>query len=70
MGPELSDYVESTKSGLFGAFQLKLGDRDKFFKDARTHIERLIQELDKRFKPSPLRENLSILFDYQYLSKK
>jgi hypothetical protein len=32
-----------------------------------AHIERLFEELDKRFAPSPILENMTILFDPRYL---
>ena len=67
MGPALSDYIESTKSGSFGGFKIQLGDRNKFQNDCREHVERLIQELDRRFKPSMVQESLSTLFDPRYL---
>ncbi|CAF0828501.1 unnamed protein product [Rotaria sordida] len=66
MGPALCDYIESTESGSFDGFKIKLGDRKKFRKDCREHVERLIQQLDKRFKPSIVQESLSILFDPQH----
>jgi hypothetical protein len=69
MGPALTDYVETTKLGSFGHFKINLGDRITFFNDCRKHIKRLLQELDKRFKPSVVQENLSLLFDVPYLIK-
>jgi hypothetical protein len=69
MGPTLADYVEATKLGSFGGFKINLGDRVMFFDDCRNHIIRLLQELDKRFQPSVVQENLSTLFDSQYLIK-
>ncbi|CAF2752095.1 unnamed protein product [Rotaria sp. Silwood2] len=66
-GASLFDYIESTKNGTFGAFKIKLGDRQKFSNDCREHISRLLEELTKRFAPSVVQENLSILFDPQYL---
>jgi hypothetical protein len=66
-GPSLSDYLESTKNGTFGDFEIILGDREKFANDAQEHIKRLLNALAKRFAPSVGQENLSILFDPQYL---
>ncbi|CAF2991799.1 unnamed protein product [Rotaria sp. Silwood2] len=66
-GPALSDYLESTKNGSFGAFKVNLGDRKKIFNSCREHINRLLEELARRFQPSLIQENLSILFDPQYL---
>ncbi|CAF2948053.1 unnamed protein product [Rotaria sp. Silwood2] len=59
MGPALGDYIESTELGSFGGFKIKLGDRKTFRKDCREHVDRLIQQLDKRFKPSMVQESLS-----------
>ncbi|CAF1411733.1 unnamed protein product, partial [Rotaria sordida] len=51
----------------FGAFKIKLGDRQNFSNDCREHISQLPEELTKRFTPSVVQGNLSILFDPQYL---
>ncbi|CAF1446317.1 unnamed protein product [Rotaria sordida] len=67
MGPTLTDYIEATELGSFGGFKIKLGDRVMFFNDCRKHTQRLLQELDKRFKPSIVQEHLSMLFDVQHL---
>ncbi|CAF1659717.1 unnamed protein product [Rotaria sp. Silwood1] len=69
MGPTLTSYIEATELGSFGSFKIKLGDRVMFFNDCRKHIQRLLQELDKRFKPSIVQEHLSMLFDVQHLIK-
>ncbi|CAF3984796.1 unnamed protein product, partial [Adineta steineri] len=69
IGPALTDYMESTKLGTFGAFKLTLGDRNKFINESCKYIERLIHELDRRFKPSVVQESLSTLFDPQHLLK-
>jgi hypothetical protein len=66
-GASLFDYLELTKNGTFGAFQINLGNREKFSNDCRDHVNRLLEELPKRFSPSIVQENLSILFDPQYL---
>ncbi|CAF1317940.1 unnamed protein product [Rotaria sordida] len=44
-----------------------LGDRQNFSNDCREHISQLPEELTKRFTPSVVQGNLSILFDPQYL---
>ena len=69
MGPALMDYIETTKSGSFGCFKIDVGDRITFFNDCRSHVKRLLQELDKRFRPSIIHENLSLLFDVSHLIK-
>ncbi|CAF1348456.1 unnamed protein product [Adineta ricciae] len=69
VGPALSDYIESTKNGIFGAFDISLGDRQKFLHNSHQHIHRLLQEIAKRFPPSVVQENLSVLFDPQHLFK-
>ena len=67
VGPSLSDYVESTKTGVFGAFDIDLGDRQKFLNDSHQHIDRLLREIARRFPSCAVQENLSMLFDPQYL---
>ncbi|CAF3257189.1 unnamed protein product [Rotaria sp. Silwood2] len=62
-GPALSDYLESTKNRSFGAFKVNLGDRKKILNSCREHISRLLEELARRFQPSVIQENLSMLFD-------
>jgi hypothetical protein len=66
-GPSLSDYLESTKTGSFGAFKINPGDRQRISNDCHQHIARLLKELARRFPPSDVQESLSILFDPQYL---
>ncbi|CAF0925094.1 unnamed protein product [Rotaria sordida] len=59
--------LNQKENSKFGAFKIKLGDRQNFSNDCREHISRLPEELTKRFTPSVVQENLSILFDPQYL---
>ncbi|CAM2721721.1 unnamed protein product [Rotaria socialis] len=66
-GPVLCDYLESSKNGLFGAFKITLGDRKKILYNCREHINRLLQELARRFPRSVLQESFSVLFDPDYL---
>ena len=47
----LTDYIESTKLGTFDGFKLKIDNGDQFRTKSRQYIERLIHELDERFKP-------------------
>lgn len=66
-GPTLAHYIKITEKGSFGAFKIKLCNRQELAKECSEHIERLLKELDKRFAPSPTRENLTVLFDPIYL---
>ncbi|CAF2091660.1 unnamed protein product [Rotaria magnacalcarata] len=66
-GPALSHYIDSTTTNTYGAFKISKCDRKKLSKDCLEHIKRLIDELERRFPPSPIQEHLSILFDPQYL---
>ena len=66
-GPSLHNYLDTTQSGSFGAFEIKTGDRASLLKQAREHINRLNKELDKRFARSPVQEQLGTLFDPRYL---
>jgi hypothetical protein len=68
-GPALSEYLESTAADSFGEFRIVKDDRRKLSNDCLEHIARLLQELDRRFPPSPVQEHLSVLFDPQYLIK-
>ena len=66
-GPSLEKYIKTTAKGKFGNFPITLKPRDELAKKCSEHIQRLLQELDRRFAPSPLRENLTVLFDPKYL---
>ncbi|CAF1919155.1 unnamed protein product [Rotaria magnacalcarata] len=66
-GPSLSNYIEASKKNLYGLFKIEPADRKKLSQECFDHIGRLLRELDRRFKKCPLRENLSILFDPNYL---
>lgn len=66
-GPTLANYIKATGDETFGAFKIKLGNRQEFAKQCADHIERLLKELDRRFAPSPIQENMSVLFDPHYL---
>ena len=67
MGDALLEYLDWTESGTFGAFKITIGDRQKMMDECHEYIVRLIEELDKRFTQSVINENLSVLFDPQYL---
>jgi hypothetical protein len=66
-GPALSEYLESTTTNSFGAFNIVKADREKLSKDCVAHISRLMNELDRRFPYSAVQEHLSILFDPNFL---
>lgn len=68
-GPTLASYIKETKGGNFGAFQIKLCDRQEVAKQCSDHLERLFKELDRRFAPSAIQENLTVLFDPRYLTE-
>ncbi|CAF0982909.1 unnamed protein product [Rotaria sp. Silwood1] len=68
LGPSLNDYLDSTmNNNSYGAFQIVIGDRDKLYKECFTHIDRLLLELDRRFKPSKLQQCFLVLFEPDYL---
>ena len=62
-------FLSWSQPSVFGAFKLKIGDRDQFRAKSRQYVERLIHELDRRFKPSAVQESLATLFDPQHLLK-
>ncbi|CAF3876870.1 unnamed protein product [Rotaria sp. Silwood1] len=66
-GPSLSNYIRESKKHFYGLFKIEPADRKKLSQECCDHIERLLQEIDRRFVKCPLRENLSILFDPNYL---
>lgn len=66
-GPTLAAYIKQTEKGTFGAFKIKLCDRQQLAKQCAEHVERLLKELDKRFAPKPVQEHMFVLFDPQYL---
>lgn len=68
-GPTLAKYIKQTENGTFGAFEIKLCDRQELSKQCAEHIERLLKELDNRFAPKPVQEHMTVLFDHQYLVK-
>ncbi|CAF4458620.1 unnamed protein product [Rotaria socialis] len=53
----------------YGAFQIVVGDRNKLFDECFTHIDRLLFEIEKRFKPSKVQECFLVLFEPDYLVK-
>ena len=69
LGPALSNYLRLTENQIFGAFKIKLGDREALLKDCGEHVTRLIQVLSKRWMPSVNQLNLFILFDEDYLTE-
>ena len=67
MGLSLSNYIQESKKNLYGLFKIKPADRKQLSRDCCDHVRRLLHELDRCFMRSVLRENLSILFDPDYL---
>ncbi|CAF4004026.1 unnamed protein product [Rotaria sp. Silwood2] len=66
-GPTLADYIKTTRNGTYGAFKINLCNRQKLTQECLAHIQRLLEELDKRFAPSPILECMTLLFDPRYL---
>jgi hypothetical protein len=70
LGPSLNDYLNSiTSNNSYGAFQVVISDRSKLFTEVFLHINRLLAEIDKRFKPSEVQERFIVLFEPDYLIK-
>ncbi len=70
LGPSLTDYINSiTSNNSFGAFQIVLTDRSKLYAECFLHIDRLLIEIEKRFKPSKTQECFIVLFEPDYLIK-
>jgi hypothetical protein len=70
LGPSLNDYLNSiTNNNSYGAFQIIVSDRSKLFTEVFLHIDRLLIEIDKRFKPSEAQERFIVLFEPEYLIK-
>ena len=64
LGPSLNDYINSiTIDNSYGAFQIVPSDRSKLFAEVFLHIDRLLVEIDKRFKPSEAQERFLVLFE-------
>lgn len=64
-GPALAQYLHLTKTGnAFGAFTLpSKAERDDLAKECLLHIERFLEEIQRRFPASKLHDCLSHLFD-------
>jgi hypothetical protein len=64
-GPSLGEYLNLTKTeNSFGAFKiLSKSNRDGLNAECTLHVERLLEEIDRRFPPSELHRCLSLLFD-------
>ncbi|CAF1376387.1 unnamed protein product [Adineta ricciae] len=70
LGPSLTDYVNLINTNnSFGAFQVILTDRTKLYNECFLHIDRLLIELEKRFKPCKTQECFIVLFEPDYLIK-
>ncbi|CAF3346885.1 unnamed protein product [Rotaria sp. Silwood2] len=64
-GPSLAEYISLTETeNSFGAFKiLSKANRDDLKKECCFHVERLLEEIERRFLPSELHRCLSFLFD-------
>lgn len=68
LGPSLNDYIKSiTSTNSFGAFQIALTDRSELYTECFVHINQLLVEIEKRFKPSEVQERFIVLFEPDYL---
>ena len=65
--PSLAEYINSTSTGeSFGAFKVlpsTTTTRDSLSTDCSLHVQRLLEEIDRRFPTSELHQCLSNLFD-------
>lgn len=64
-GPSLAEYIHSTSTGeSFGAFKiLPSTTRDSLSTHCSLHVQRLLEEIDRRFPTPELHQCLSNLFD-------
>ena len=70
LGPSLNDYLNSiTTENTYGAFPIVVSDRSTLFTELFLHIDRLLIEIDRRFKPSEVQECFIVLFEPDYLVK-
>lgn len=68
LGPSLNEYTNSTeKNQSYGAFNIITTDRSKLLSECFTHINQLLIEIDKRFKPSDVQQRFIVLFEPDYL---
>jgi len=68
LGPSLNDYTNSTvKNQSYGAFKIIVNDRSQLISESFTHINQLLIEINKRFKPSDVQERFIVLFELDYL---
>ena len=66
----MTDYIHLTSNNKsYGTFQIVVGDRNKLPEECFTHINRLLFEINKRFKPSKLQECFLVLFESDCLVK-
>ena len=71
LGPSLNNYANSTaKNQAYGAFKIISIDRSQLISECFTHINRLLTEIDKRFKPSDVQQRFIVLFEPDYLIQK
>lgn len=70
LGPSLNDYTKSiTTNTSFGAFSIVIVDRSELYTECFVHINQLLIEIEKRFKPSEVQECFIVLFEPDYLIK-
>ena len=71
LGPSLNDYIISTATNpSYGAFKIIASDRSQLMSECFTHINGLLTEIDKRFKPSDVQQQFIVLFEPNYLIQK
>ncbi|CAF1599951.1 unnamed protein product [Rotaria magnacalcarata] len=64
-GPSLAEYLSLTEGGnSFGAFKVpSKASRDVLTEECCLHVQRLLEEIERRFPPSELHRCFSFLFD-------
>ena len=68
VGPSPIGYIDSVSNNKsYGTFQIIIGDRGNLYKECFLHIDRLLIELDRRFKLTKLQECFLVLFEPEYL---
>jgi hypothetical protein len=68
-GPFLSKYIQQTSNKTYGAFSIDTKDRQIAEENCRSHTERFLTELERRFSISKVQESLCYLFDPSHLHK-
>jgi hypothetical protein len=68
-GPCLSKYIQQTSNKTYGAFSIDTKYRRIAEENCRSHTERFLTELERRFSISKVQESLCYLFDPSHLHK-